>query len=512
MGRQKTYESKPKSELVPLPQDWLHIDGVEVEGIIAETDRLIVVQARTCNSAMPLCPTCKSNSAVIKWATRPIDVHDTERNGKLVWIVLLRQRFKCETCGTFTPPLPFLDGRRKRRTARLGDRTRRLVNDRRTTSDVAVDTGMSRRTVQIIAVENGRGRHTPQEVFRRATLTKNAACVINIDDSHPSLGACTAILLNGKPLQLLEHYNIDAVESFFISLPAEGRDKVLVYVSDTAPFLLRLGRKYFRNARIVADPYHVIRKALECFDPILKDFETSILERYSGAIKEGSLVRPIVGRGRKEQESTDSIGQIKRPNDPKIGEIKLLLHTKAGELQAEHRAAVDFLLAAFPDLRPAYFYLQGVMGLYHRRISANKASRRLDKLSEKLPATLKLRFKKFLKYSLKHRQAICEFWRCGWTNAEVEAQNGVIANIDDCGRGLKFPELRRRWLYGRSASATLDGLRMSSSSKLDEKAGPKKKGIRELRTLPPPSPVPISGPQGQIWLFDQDADEQPEDE
>jgi hypothetical protein len=130
----------------------------------------------------------------------------------------------------------------------------------------------------------------------------------------------------------------------------------------------------------------------------------------------------------------------------------------------------------------------------------------LDKLFEKLPAPLKLRFEEFSVYSLKHRQAICKFWKCGWTNAEAEAQNGVISNINGRGRGLKFPEVRRRWLYGQSSSITLDRLQPSSSSELGEKAGPKKKGIRELRTLPPPSPVPVSGPQGQMWLFDQKAD------
>ena len=326
--------------------------------------------------------------------------------------------------------------------------------------------------------------------------------VIQIDDSHPSIGPCTIILLNGEPWELLEHYDVDDIETFFLSLPEEHRIKVLVYVCDTAPFLLRLGRKFFPNARLVVDPFHVIRDAIKCFDKILQDFETPLIKLYKRAIKEGELVRPQFAR--RKRKLLRGKGRARKQKEPTVGEIQLLFHTKRGDLNQEHGAAVRFLLRSSKELRPAYFFLHGLMALYHRTTSANKASRRFDKLFRKLPAELQPRFEEFTRYCYKHRQAICEFWRCGWTNAEVEAQNGVIADIDRRARGLKFAELRRRWLYGESATKTLK--RRKTSPKL----GPKKKEIRELRALPPRSPVPVAGPHGQMWLFDQDDDDDEE--
>lgn len=176
MPRQKRYEPKNKSELRPHPRGWLNLAGIEVEGIIEETDTLIVVQAVTCLEGMPICPKCELNDEVTKWDFRPRNIRDVEGGGKLVLIVLRRQRYDCKRCDkTFSPPLPFLERCRIRRTSRLTVKTERLANERQTTSSVAVATGLSRRTVQSIASRTAKERTTPQDVFRQAAEAEEAS-------------------------------------------------------------------------------------------------------------------------------------------------------------------------------------------------------------------------------------------------------------------------------------------------------------------------------------------------
>ncbi len=129
------------------------------------------------------------------------------------------------------------------------------------------------------------------------------------------------------------------------------------------------------------------------------------------------------------------------------------------------------------------------MKLYHTNISPTAASEALDKFEKMLPAETRPCFLEFLDFCRNHRDEICGFWGCGWSNAEAEAQNGVINKIDERGYGLTFAELRRRWLYGKSTSATLERHQSSIRSDASNETGPKKKEIRQLRTLPLPEPV-----------------------
>lgn len=509
MPRLKKYMPRNPSELKPLSYGWLHLEGVVEQGIIEETEVSVVVQARTSPGQVPKCAQCNSSTSVNAWDIRPINIRDVEQNGKLICIVLMRQRFFCKKCKrTFSPPLPFLQRGRLGRTNRLTQKTKRLVDERHTSLEVAKATGLSRRTVQAIATETAKEQPTPSEVFRQATAAEDAACVIQIDDAHPSNGSNTAILLNGKPLELLDAYNRSKIEDFFISL--DNRDKVKIYVSDGAQFLIDLGRKYFPEALIVADPFHVVRDLLKGFNSLLKPFEEQLLREYTSAINAGGLVRPIRTAtvnpgGAKRRISAKKVKDMSR--EPSLVEVRLLFHKKEGKLNEVERDAISFLIDRFPGIRAGYVYLQGVMALYHAEVAPADASRTLDKLEQELLAA-KLSpdsgecFLDFRNLCRKRRDAICAFWACAWANAEAEAQNNVIKDIDRRGHGLGFEELRRRWLHGQSTTTILERYRAPSQSNISTNEGPPMKQIRALRRLASPEPVPMVGPGGMGWLFD----------
>ena len=368
MSRQKNFERKKVSELSPLPSEWLNLPGVQVQGMILQTDRLIVVQAiaTISESRKPACPYCDSieevNKADIRWS----NVHDVERDGKVVCIVLGRQRGHCVKCEkSFLPPLSFLHCGKRRPTRRLTTKATQLSRERETTSAIAKAIGMSRRTAQSLASEAGKAELTPQEVFRIAAEDADSACVIQIDDSHPSNGTNTAILLNAKPFELLEEYSKEAIEAFFLTLM--DRTKVRVYVCDMTEYLFRLGEKYCIRAFIVADPFHVLRELLKNFDSLLKPFEAEILTEYIVAIKSGHIIRPIRAKhiSRKQKQKIKKRDAEKDAPDPKFGEIKILLHTRIAELDELQTEAVRYIMRNFKQIRAGYAYLQRVMALYH---------------------------------------------------------------------------------------------------------------------------------------------------
>src|SRR5450756_287038 len=226
----------------------------------------------------------------------------------------------------------------------------------------------------------------------------------------------------------------------------KDRENVTCYVSDMADYLLRLG-KYFPNATIVADPFHVVRSLRNRFDELIRPFEGGMLDAYILAIKDLHIVRPVRPSKRKKKSRPE-------PLPPTEAEIRILLHTKLGETNQTQRKALKYLLKRFPDVRHSYCYLQRVMLLYHtskvvtyvrddselrtatvKNIDAVDASIALDKFEARLKPHIRADLRIFLDTCRKNRDFICAFWSMGWANAETEAQNRVINEIDRMGRG-----------------------------------------------------------------------------
>ena len=504
MRTQPKFTPIPLSELNPSPSDWLNLPGVVLEGIIEETDTYFVVQGKASITGKPACKTCKSNGAITEWDNRFRVISDKEKDGKLILLVLKFQRYYCKVCQkAFTPSLPHFEVSLLRRTKRLTEETNILIHERQTTSYISKKTGLSRRTVQAIANAAAGAQPTPQDVFMRAAASEDAACVIQIDDAHPSLGPVTSCLLNGKPLELLKSYNKEVIEKFLYTLPQSYRNKVKLYICDCTAYLFDLGRIYFPEALIVADSFHVIKQIRQCFEASLKPMEAEMLAEYITAINEG-LHRPSRRKHGQDEASPKTPKDIrnlkKLAKPPTFQEIRILLRTKKSKLDDTQQKAVKAILQGFPEARNSYEYLQGAMALYHTVMSSADASKALDKLEAELSPRGLIWFQDFLKLCRERRGEICAYWECGWTNAEAEAQNGVIKDIDRRGRGLGYAELRRRWLYGESTTASLSAsqvpLRADATVSISLK-----KNIRELSSFRRPEPVPLDGLGGQGWLF-----------
>lgn len=526
--REKLIGLKQPSELKYLDPNWLDLLGVVVEGLIGVINGKFVVQAHVVFDPNPPCTQCQSNACVTKWSIRsqPRNIKDTERNGKLVLIVLTIQRYFCDSCKKpFTPLLPFLADGHLSFTVRLSKRASELTLERHTTTAIAVLTGLSRRMVQEIARATAKTLPTPQEVFKKVT-SDGKGHIMQIDNCHSSMGEGTSFLLDGKPFHMLDEYNETAITVFLLTLDTEGRNNIICVVSDLAEFLLKLERRCFPHATIVADPHHVVRLLHERFDKFLKPIEDAMLAEYKTAIDNRHIIRPprpkkkrLKKKSRLKQDISEAGNQEeeKKLRQPTAAEIRILLHTKIAETNPVQRKALMFLLMRFPCVRAAYVYQQRVMRLYHTEemvtygrgasglrtttvkvIDAKDASIELDKFGAKLPEHVREGIGTFLNTCRKNRDVICAFWPIGWTSGEIESQNGIINGIDRAAHGLVCEELCRRWVHARSLSAVLG---RDKERVLGKKKGPRKKTIEELRMMPPPVPVPVEGRGGQLSLF-----------
>ena len=195
---------------------------------------------------------------------------------------------------------------------------------------------------------------------------------------------------------MLEDYTKASIDKFFLTL--NDRSKVRVYVCDLTNFLFDLGRKRFVSALIVADPFHVLKLLLACFESSLEHCQAEILAEYVSAIKSGLIVRPKralhISRKQKKNARKEAL--------PQIGEIKILLHTKIAELDEPQRKAVRHILRRFPQIRASYAYFQRVMALYHIPMASSQASEAFDKYEAKMPEETRTHYATFLN--------TCEKW------------------------------------------------------------------------------------------------------
>jgi transposase-like protein len=186
---EKNISAVHPSKLEWASPDCLNLPEIEAEGIIVEEPETeaevniaekktkvskmrTLMQAHTKFASMPPCTHCGPNTHVTKADIREKarNIQDTERNGIPLLIVLIVQRYYCSSCKkTFTPRLAALAGGKFSRTQRLFIKMQSLTFQRRTTSDIAVLTSLSRRLVQNLTLEAAKSLPTPQEVFLKVT-------------------------------------------------------------------------------------------------------------------------------------------------------------------------------------------------------------------------------------------------------------------------------------------------------------------------------------------------------
>lgn len=249
--------------IVPIPGIQIHRSEEVSLGIFLRCS--VVLSPKLC------CPRCQSQ----RYRTKAYSVRELKHgfwNHKLIYLHLRVPKLHCQQCRRyFMAPVPGVLPKR-RATEQFRLEVFHLHQGGLTQKHLSISHRIATATVE---------RWYQDYVAYRVKELEGRRCpiVLGIDEHFftRKQGYATTLvdLRNHKVFDVVLGRDEATLGAYLARLP--GRDKVLVVVMDLSETYRRLIRKYFPNARIVADRFHVIRwinhqflKTWGDFDPVAK--------------------------------------------------------------------------------------------------------------------------------------------------------------------------------------------------------------------------------------------------
>jgi transposase len=349
------------------------------------------------------CPRCATPSTST-YDTRRVRLKDEPFRTMPVWLTVLKRRLWCKPCGKpFTEPLPWA---RKgfRHTERYGRAVmlacERYVDLKRVRDDFKCSGGWLYTTLY---------RHL--ELERRKRLypwpTK-----IGIDEHFFRRGQFgfrdfVTVVVDQKNRRLMEVVNGRTgpeLEAALVHIP--GRQNVRTVAIDMSDAYKSFVRRFFPNATIVADKFHVLR-----------------------------LLSPAINRHRKAITG-----------DVRTNPLRRLLLRNGRDLDARSRWALRTWLAQHPTLRELYEAKEALAAFYRVR-SFEQASRILTVLTDRLARSAVPELQTFRSTLMRWRNEVLAHFRTRSTNGMTEGFNGKAKLVKRRAYGYRsFTNYRLRLL------------------------------------------------------------------
>jgi transposase len=341
--------------------------------------RVIEVVARKVPQ-VEYCPRCATPSTS-GYDRRRVRLKDEPLRGMLIVLIVEKRRLRCIPCGkVFTEPL---DWARKgfRHTERYGravmQACERYVDLKQVRRDFRCSAGWLYATLY---------RHL--ELERRKRLYDWPAKV-GIDEHFFRRGKdgfrdfVTVIVdqKNHRLMEVVEGRTVAELETALASIP--GRENVRIVALDMSGPYRSFARRFFPNAVLVADKFHVLR-----------------------------LLSPAINRHRKAITGDERINPIRR-----------LLLRNGRDLDPKSRWALRTWLADHPVLRELYEAKETLSGFYRVR-SFEQAALILTALTDRLARSAVPELQTFRRTLMSWRTEVLAYFRTRATNGMTEGFNG----------------------------------------------------------------------------------------
>jgi transposase len=253
--------------------------------------------------------------------------------GEATWLVIHTRRFRCLDCnGSFIPQLPgVLSGRHSSEPFR--EEVYRQHHSGICASALANLLKLGQATVERIYHQ-----FTERKANERISL--NCPILLGIDEhtlhKHTRFATTFCDLKNQRVFDIVEGRSEKDLSAFVASL--QGRERVRVVCIDLSSPYRHLIKKWFPNARIVADRFHVIRIVIHHFMTLCRQIAPNI-KNHRGSL---AVLRM-------------------RPDRLSDAQKKRLLE----------------LFKSYPSLRPLYDEMQNLCALLNHKHQTKRASRPL---------------------------------------------------------------------------------------------------------------------------------------
>jgi transposase len=349
------------------------------------------------------CPRCAAPSNAT-YDTRTVKLKDEPFRGFQVWLVVVKRRLWCKPCGKpFTEPLPWA---RKgfRHTERFGRAVmracERYVDLKHVRLDFRCSGGWLYRALYRHLDLESRKRQYPwpskvgidEHYFRRGKGGFRDFVTVVVDQK------------NHRLMEVVSGRDGPELEAALAHVP--GRENVRIVTLDMSGTYKSFARRFFPNATLVADKFHVLR-----------------------------LLMPAINRHRKAITG-----------DQRTNPIRRLLLRNGRDLDPRSRWALRTWLAEHPALRELYDAKEALSGFYRIR-SYGQASRVLTAMTDRLALSSVPELQTFRATLLRWRREVLAYFRTHSTNGMTEGFNGKAKLVKRRAYGYRsFTNYRLRLL------------------------------------------------------------------
>jgi transposase len=354
-------------------------------------------------SELEVCPRCATPSRSV-YDHRTVKVRDTPLRGLAVRLVVRKRRFSCRPCGRpFTEPVPGI-----RKGYRTTERYQRSVL---WACENFSDLTQVRRAYRCSSGYLYNALYTQLELQRRKRLYPWPA-VVGLDEHffrrgpHGFRQFVTMVVdyKNRRLFELVEGRTGAELEAQLGSIP--GRENVRYVVMDMCDPYKSFAQRFFPNARLVADKFHVLR-----------------------------LLSPHINRRRRLIEG-----------DRRSAGIRRLLLRSRFRLDVGERFALDRWLSGHPELRELYEAKEAMHSLYRIR-GRHRAEPALTALTDRLAASPLPELQTLRRTLMRWRREILAYFGTGLTNGRTEGFNNKAKLVKKRAYGYRsFRNYRLRLL------------------------------------------------------------------
>ncbi|MBQ9444671.1 MAG: ISL3 family transposase [Lachnospiraceae bacterium] len=331
-------------------------------------------------------------------------LRDTRAEGKLVFINLKVQRYRCSECGKIIPDHFTFYDKNSHITNRLREEfVKRCINGE-TFSYIARDYGVDHKTVAA-AFKAYADKHKDLLTY---SYTPE---ILGIDEAH-----------------IDDHYRLvltDISRHCLLDMKPDNKTStVKKYLKSFDPSVCKCVAMDFRkeyalavasilpDAIIVIDKFHVVQEVNRCLDNVRK----ALQNKYKA---QGVDIR-----------------RFKRS--------RLLFMTNWEDLSTKAVDVLNQWFIEFPELYEAYLCKETFRDIYATATSHEQASNMFDLWIDAIPDFEQ--FAPMKKTMSQRKEHVLNYWHYQWTNAYTESVNNLIKSIEKAGRGYKFDTLLKRCL------------------------------------------------------------------
>lgn len=354
------------------------------------------------------CPNCGVRGDLRAIKESNMTYRDAPIHGRPVNVRVSKPRYKCRSCKqTFTQWLPHMDNKR--------DMTRRCIRYIQEQSllkpntHVAEEVGMDEKTVRTI------GKEYTDRLNQAYVRDLRAPRVLGIDEVTLA-GSLRTILLDIEqswPIELLANRKNPTIINFLMNL--DGRKEVEVVTMDMCDPFRKLTRKVMPQAAIIADRWHVIKKANDAMLATRRQYQ-----------------KTLPAKERAQLFTSRAIFQKRR-----------------ADLSAWQELNLDGWLQNHPELRRTHEVKDAFLEIWELE-TREEARAALKAWRASVPRDLKKLFASAIRASKNWEHEILNFFDHGrHSNGKVEGRNNAIKTIERVGAGYKFDEIRNRALFGK---------------------------------------------------------------